>query len=265
MSSAPTKAITTTIGSSHHFLRSRAKAQRSRASDWLAMETLLTTSSTARARPRERGGLWRACRRVLGTRLAGGARERDTPMPTIVSRQRHPYASRRRRDGRPDGRRERELLMLEHAGLLAWDRVLWLGCLDGWGPEEAWRRVRRGYVCGVDRAATLIERARRLRGVPQALEFRTWDGTVIPCPGGSFSRVLSYAGLRESAGPDGLLREVARALVRGGWLCSIEPCAPREPTTPGDLTTRLAEAGLTEASCAPAGAGWVLVRARRPV
>src|SRR5258705_7666086 len=72
--------------------------------------------------------------------------------------------------------RARGLVLLDQGRIRAWERLLFVECGDGWVVEEAWRRARRGYACGVDRSAKLVARANALRAVPGALEFSTWDG-----------------------------------------------------------------------------------------
>jgi len=65
------------------------------------------------------------------------------------------------------------LLLLDLAPIRAWERLLFVQCGDGWIAEEAWRRVLKGFACGLDTTPGHVARASELRGVPDKLEFRT--------------------------------------------------------------------------------------------
>ncbi|HEV8305292.1 MAG TPA: methyltransferase domain-containing protein [Gemmatimonadales bacterium] len=131
--------------------------------------------------------------------------------------------------------RSRSLLLLDQARIQAWQRLLFVECGDGWIVEEAWRRARRGYACGVDTSALLVARATALRGVPEALEFKTWDGSRLPCPSGFFQGVMC-------AEPVAALGEMHRVLQPGGdiYLLSL-------PDLAASLVATLGGAGFHEA------------------
>jgi len=164
-------------------------------------------------------------------------------------------------------RRDWELLLLDLAPIRAWERFLFVQCGDGWIAEEAWRRVLKGFACGLDTTPGHVARASELRGVPGKLEFRTWDGTRLPCPSQSFHRVFSTFALERCAQPGALLREMQRALLPGGELYVLE--LQQEPDE--RLVAALEEAGFSESHelirrVAPAGRGGVILRAcRAPV
>ncbi len=108
------------------------------------------------------------------------------------------------------------IALLDRVRIEAWQRLLFLECGDGWIVEEAWRRARRGYACGVDMSAALVARATELRGVPGTLEFKTWDGSRLPCPSGFFQSVMSTLTLDRCADPAEVLGEMHRVLQPGG-------------------------------------------------
>ena len=83
-----------------------------------------------------------------------------------------------------------ELALLEKLRLWGWERLLFIDCGDGWVAEEAWRRLVKGCVCGVDRSPELVAGAARMRGVPDKLEFKTWDGRQLPYPDAYFDSVV---------------------------------------------------------------------------
>src|SRR5205823_8552689 len=118
-------------------------------------------------------------------------------------------------------RRDWELLLVDVARIRAWERLLVIDCGDGWIVEEAWRRALKGYACGVDTSAVRIARAAALRGVPGKLEFKTWDGTQLPCADRSFHCVLS-TGVWERSDPASLLSEIHRVLQPGGEAYVLE-------------------------------------------
>ena len=122
----------------------------------------------------------------------------------------------------PAARHELDLLVLEQLRLRALERLLFVQCGDGWAVEEAWRRVTRSYVCGVDTSPTLVARAAALRGVPGKVEFDSWDGCRLPLADGSFDWVVSRFAFEQCSEPDTLLREIRRVLRGGGELYLLE-------------------------------------------
>ncbi len=119
--------------------------------------------------------------------------------------------------------REMYRLLLDQIELKAWTRVLSVECGNGWAAEEAWRRVRRGYVCGVDISPKMIELAQRLRGVEGQLEFRIWDGKKLPFPEGSFDCVIATFAFHRYVEPATVLREIRRVLRSGCPVLLLEP------------------------------------------
>lgn len=168
------------------------------------------------------------------------------------------------------GDHARELLVLAHTSLRAWDRVLWLGCGAGWGAEEAWRRLRKGYVWGLERSPEQVNQAQQLRGVPGTLEFASWDGCAIPGVPRSFNRVISCAAVSASPRPDKLLREINRVLVGGGSLSLIEatgihPTGHDPIGAASELLAMLVDAGFAESACVGEDHGWLIATARQPM
>ncbi len=106
--------------------------------------------------------------------------------------------------------------LLDEVPLRAWNRVLTVDCRDGWVSEEAWRRLGRGYVCGIDSSPAMVRVASDLREVPGQLEFRTWDGEKLPFPDESFDVVLWVFGIHRCPRPLQVLREVHRVLRSSG-------------------------------------------------
>ena len=119
-------------------------------------------------------------------------------------------------------RRDLDLLVLDVVRIQAWERLLFIGCGDGWIVEEAWRRAVRAYACGLDMSPALVARAAELRGVPGKLEFSTWDGARLPCADESFHRVIATFTLQPPRDPAGVLVEMHRVLHPGGHVYLLE-------------------------------------------
>jgi len=118
--------------------------------------------------------------------------------------------------------RERDLRLLDAVRIKAFERLLFLGCGDGWIAEEAWRRGVRVYVCGLDSSPDLIAHATALRGLPGKVDFRTWDERRIPFPNASFDRVFGIFTLQRAHDAATVLEEMRRVLAPGGELCLLE-------------------------------------------
>jgi len=135
---------------------------------------------------------------------------------------------RRRASGDSGGRiapfrREMYRLLLEGVRVRAWDRVLAVESGDGWAAEEAWRRLTRGYVCGLSSSPRKAELASRLRGVEGHLEFKVWNRKKFEFPDCSFDCVLSSFAMDRFSEPVATLREVRRVLRPGGDVYILEP------------------------------------------
>jgi ubiquinone/menaquinone biosynthesis C-methylase UbiE len=133
-------------------------------------------------------------------------------------------------------RREVDLLLLEQIRIEAFTRLLFVECGDGWIAEEAWRRSRHGYACGVDSRPELIARAEALRSVPGMLDFGIWDSQRLAWPNGSFHAVISTFALERTPDAIGALEEMRRVLRPGGdlYLLELDPAAGHlsDPNTP---------------------------------
>lgn len=177
-------------------------------------------------------------REACGTSATvGGAPGTTVAPPVRVTLPRHcPDAT----SARERLQRSRSLLLLDQARIQAWQPLLFVECGDGWIVEEAWRRARRGYACGVDTSAALVARATALRGVTGALEFQTWDGSRLPCASGSFQFVMSTLSVHQLANPADVFREMYRVLQPGGDVYLIESL----PDVAESLVAMLAEVGF---------------------
>jgi ubiquinone/menaquinone biosynthesis C-methylase UbiE len=119
--------------------------------------------------------------------------------------------------------REVHHLLLDQVPFRAWNRVLYVESGDGWPAEEAWRRMGRGYVCGVDASSTMTDLARRLRGVEGRLEFKRWDVGTIAFPDEWFDTIITSFAFHRYVNPVATLLEMRRVLRPGGQIYILEP------------------------------------------
>jgi ubiquinone/menaquinone biosynthesis C-methylase UbiE len=119
--------------------------------------------------------------------------------------------------------REVHHILLDQVPFRAWNRVLYVESGDGWPAEEAWRRMGRGYVCGVDASSTMTDLARRLRGVDGRLEFQRWDVGKLAFADGWFDTVISSFAFHRYVDPVAPLLEMHRVLRPRGNIYILEP------------------------------------------
>lgn len=203
------------------------------------------------------------------TRAAARPRDGTGAPGTAVAPSLRVTLPRLRTDAPPEYerlQRSRSLLLLDQARIQAWQRLLFVECGDGWIVEEAWRRARRGYACGVDTSAALVARATALRGVPGALEFKTWDGSRLSFPTAFFQAVMATLPWDQCADASAALGEMYRVLQPGGDIYLLSP-----PDLAASLVATLRSVGFQEAGeltrCAVDLAGgeyptWAITHAR---
>lgn len=119
--------------------------------------------------------------------------------------------------------REMHHALLDNVRPQAWSRVLSVECGNGWVAEEAWRRLGRGYVHGVDISPSMTDLASRLRRVDGQLEFSVWDGRRLPFADAAFDYVLSTFAFHRFSDPLQSLQEMRRVLEPGGAVYLLEP------------------------------------------
>lgn len=95
-------------------------------------------------------------------------------------------------------------------------RLLDVGCGPGTISVGLARAVAPGEALGVDVAATIVEEARTLEGVPANLRFEVADGYALGFEGASFDVVHAHQVLQHLARPVEALREWRRVLRPGG-------------------------------------------------
>lgn len=145
------------------------------------------------------------------------------------------------------GRKEVTWIVDEMAarGLYLGDRVLDFGC--GVGRLSNALAEHASTVTGVDIAASMIERAKRLNQHGERIRFLDYDGHTLPFPDAGFDSVVSLVVLQHTPPETQLaaLLELRRVVRPGGVLAVQIPAQPRRPTP---LAPAAFRAGLTPLS-----------------
>jgi len=182
------------------------------------------------------------------------------------------WATNGRAESMADGHRDATGQILDRWTLTATDRVLDVGCGNGWAVR--WMLERgAGSGAGVDISAEMIQRAQQLTesGVPA--EFAVSAGERLPFADEAFSAILSVESLYYYPDPAAALAEWARVSRAGGRLGVMVDLFAENPAGPVwqealDIDVHLLSEG-NFAALAEA-AGWSEVRTwrvqdRRPV
>ena len=103
-------------------------------------------------------------------------------------------------------------------------RVLEVGCGTGSITRDVAAKVAPGEVVGVDQQAAQLQTARRLaadRGIAN-LRFHQASATALDFPDACFDGVYCRFLLEHVAKPVDVIREMARLVKPGGWVCAFE-------------------------------------------
>ena len=141
------------------------------------------------------------------------------------------WANNGRAESMAEGHRDATAQILERWTLTEADRVLDVGCGNGWAVR--WMLERgAGSGAGVDISPQMIDRARALTGADQAAEFAVSAGERLPFADGSFSAVLSVESLYYYPDPGAALAEWVRVSRRGGRLGVMVDLFAENPAGP---------------------------------
>jgi SAM-dependent methyltransferase len=148
--------------------------------------------------------------------------------------------------------------VLDRLGVLPGHRVLEVGSGPGDALHEAARRARGGKVVGIDVSDLMVRiaRDRNRRAVDQGeVEVRLGDGASFGLDGQAFDRIFSVHSIYFWRDPEGMLAQLATALLPEGKLVLAFrpegddiPARFRDPTyrfpRPGEVDAALRRAGL---------------------
>ncbi len=103
-------------------------------------------------------------------------------------------------------------------------KMLDVGCGTGAIAREVATRVSPGEVIGVDREKAQLATARRLaseQGIDN-IHFQHGDAANLDFPDGAFHAAYCRFLLEHVAEPPAVIREMARVVAPGGWVCAYE-------------------------------------------
>lgn len=109
------------------------------------------------------------------------------------------------------------------------ERVLDVGCGDGYVTRLIASRVPQGSVVGVDPSPRMIEAARAAGGGPANVSFQLGDATTMAF-GPDFDLVVSFNALHWVADQQAAYRNIAAALRPGGRVLVQFVCAGPRPS-----------------------------------
>jgi SAM-dependent methyltransferase len=96
------------------------------------------------------------------------------------------------------------------------ERVLDLGCGNGWATRLLARAAEGVVAIGVDASAAMIARAESDRGAPRGVQYAVASFEHLPLSAGSVDRVFSMEALYYAVDLDAAVGELRRVIVDGG-------------------------------------------------
>ena len=141
------------------------------------------------------------------------------------------WANNGRAESMAEGHRDATAQILERWTLTAADRVLDVGCGNGWAVR--WMLERgAGSGDGVDISPEMIARAQSMTSADMAARFAVSAGERLPFADASFSAVLSVESLYYYPDPGAALAEWARVARPGGRLGVMVDLFAENPAGP---------------------------------
>jgi len=119
--------------------------------------------------------------------------------------------------------------------------VLDVGCGTGEGIRYLARRVKRGFLAGLDLSPQMIEVARRKLPDQSRMDLKVGDAEQLPWPDSFFDQAMSTFTLHHCPHPDRALGEIQRVLKPGGCLFLVDLVFPKPLRRPLNWLLRLAE------------------------
>jgi ubiquinone/menaquinone biosynthesis C-methylase UbiE len=144
------------------------------------------------------------------------------------------WASSGRAEGMERGHKNRALQALEQMPIEAGDRLLDLGCGNGWATRWLLSRAGGGSrATGIDVAPSMLARADRQSAGLRGINFTSAAFDDLPWPDASFDHAFSMEALYYAPDLPAALRSVARVLRPGGTLTSCIDFFEENPYSAG--------------------------------
>jgi SAM-dependent methyltransferase len=129
------------------------------------------------------------------------------------------WANQGRAEGMEEGHLPRALVALARIDVRAGDRILDLGCGNGWATRLLRQRAGDdGSAVGVDASVPMVERARVASAGARGLTFQRGVFETLQFDDASFDHVFSFEALYYSSDLSQSLAEIRRVLRPGGSL-----------------------------------------------
>ena len=130
------------------------------------------------------------------------------------------WADNGRAEGMEQSHRPRALVALQQISIESGQRILDLGCGNGWATRWlAEKTGPKGHATGIDLSAKMIARAQGLQNNPPQVAFQQGSFSALPFQDGAFEHAFSMEALYYADDLAEALTEVFRVLSQGGSLC----------------------------------------------
>jgi len=144
------------------------------------------------------------------------------------------WAQNGRAEGMERGHKTRALQALEQIPLVAGDRLLDLGCGNGWATRWLLSAAGQGsQAIGIDVADAMLVRARGQSTGLSGIDFTSAAFDELPWPDASFDHAFSMEALYYAPDLGAALRSIARVLRPGGTLTSCIDFFEENPYSAG--------------------------------
>lgn len=115
----------------------------------------------------------------------------------------------------------------------AGDKILDLGCGNGWATRMLARTAPGVAAVGIDVAPAMVARAEQQTSYTIRARYEVAAIEALPFADGSFQRIFSMEAIYYSPDLDRALRECARVLSPGGTIDLVLDCFAESPSTRG--------------------------------
>lgn len=153
----------------------------------------------------------------------------------------------------------------EKMELCAEDRILELGCGEGWACRLMAHRAPRCSVVGIDISDEMIRRAREKSHSVPNVSYHCCQAHHIPSPDKYFKKAISIEAFYYFERQEQVLRELSRVMEPGGQLYLLMCLYQEDPKTKGwyeDIRVPVHNRSISEYEDMLQREGWTDVRSR---